>query len=180
MKIIIVCIILFVLYLIFIKTWDKKERGTKSRSSTSPRKQSNTNTGPWHVSRCNDGTLVRSKAEKILADVFAKKKIDFIYEKDLFINGRKVGNPDFYLPAYDCYVEYFWMMANPNYKKNALFKMNSFRQNNILCADIYPEDITEYTKGGKKFYSSEKLEKNLQRLLKRRYEKRLNILHTGW
>lgn len=132
----------------------------------------------WINSKTSSWIEVRSKAEKLIWECLDEMGIEWEYEKNLIINGKKVSNPDFYLPKYDIYIEYFWLMSNPSYKENAIFKMNSFRTNNIKVVDLYPEDITEKTPTWKSFYSKELFKRNFKLFLKRANEKRKDILHT--
>jgi len=61
------------------------------------------------------GETVKSVGEKRIADYFERNNIRYVYEKEartkaLFFS-QKISSPDFYLPEYDVYVEY-WGLVN--------------------------------------------------------------------
>lgn len=58
--------------------------------------------------RCQDGHYVRSKSERDIDDFFFHNKIRHVYEPT-YINQKtkKSKCPDFYLPDYNLYIEYF-------------------------------------------------------------------------
>jgi hypothetical protein len=97
------------------------------------------------------GENVKSIGEKRIADYFERNNIRYIYEKEareraLFFS-YKISNPDFYLPDYDVYVEY-WGLVNAddywtrtNYERNMKRKMAIYYQNNIKFISIYPRNL---------------------------------------
>lgn len=97
------------------------------------------------------GEKVKSIGEKRIADYFERNNIRYVYEKEamgraLFFS-YKISNPDFYLPDYDVYVEY-WGLVNAddcwtrtNYERNMKRKMAIYYQNNIKFISIYPRNL---------------------------------------
>ncbi|MDH5690287.1 MAG: hypothetical protein OEY81_02510 [Candidatus Bathyarchaeota archaeon] len=61
------------------------------------------------------GEEVKSIAERRIADYFVKNNINYVYEQEARSKGRlfnyRISSPDFYLPDYDVYVEY-WGLVN--------------------------------------------------------------------
>ena len=58
------------------------------------------------------GETVKSIGERRIADYFEKNNINYVYEKEakgkfLLFFDYKISSPDFYLPDYDVYVEYW-------------------------------------------------------------------------
>ena len=57
------------------------------------------------------GEEVKSIGEKRIADYFERNNICYVYEKEArtkaLLFSSKISNPDFYLPDYDVYVEYW-------------------------------------------------------------------------
>ena len=53
------------------------------------------------------GDVVKSNAESIIADFLTKNDLRYKYEHRIW----GIGSPDFYLPDYDVYVEY-WGLVN--------------------------------------------------------------------
>ena len=97
------------------------------------------------------GEQVKSKAEKRIADYFMKNNINYVYEKEArrkgLIFSSEISNPDFYLPDYDVYIEY-WGLVNADddwtrkqYVRNMKRKMAIYYKNNIKFISIYPRNM---------------------------------------
>lgn len=97
------------------------------------------------------GEEVRSIAERKIADYFVKNNINYVYEREakgkvLFFD-YKISSPDFYLPDYDVYVEYWGLvdaddsLTRAQYVKNMKRKMAIYHQNNIKFISIYPDNL---------------------------------------
>jgi len=97
------------------------------------------------------GEEVRSIGERKIADYFARNDINYVYEKvakgkGLFFD-YDISSPDFYLPDYDVYVEYWGLVdADDNftreeYVRNMKRKMAKYYENNIKFISIYPGNL---------------------------------------
>ena len=97
------------------------------------------------------GEEVRSKAERIIADYLTEINVNYQYEAPALSNGlvfrKQISHPDFYLPDYDVYVEY-WGLVNADdkrtrsrYVKNMKWKMAQYHQNGIKFISIYPDNL---------------------------------------
>ncbi len=97
------------------------------------------------------GETVRSIGEKRIADYFAKNQIRYVYEQEAIRTFRfhryKLSIPDFYLPDYGVYVEY-WGLVNADdywtrerYVRNMKRKMAIYHGNNIKFISIYPKNL---------------------------------------
>ena len=90
-----------------------------------------------------DGTQVRSKGEKIIADWLASHSIPFVYEPK--INGML---PDFYIKEKNTIIEY-WGMANVMslegtiYRFKMIKKMDKYSRMNVNLINIYPNQLKE-------------------------------------
>jgi DNA helicase IV len=95
------------------------------------------------------GQPVRSKAERVIADYFTHHGIPYYYEaeattNDWFLFKSKISRPDFYLPQYKLYVEYWGLVDSPdprtrdNYIRTMRWKMAQYRKNNIRFISIEP------------------------------------------
>ncbi len=92
----------------------------------------------------NKGEKVRSYGEKQISDFFAVNNIQYQYEpkiKNVF------ALPDFYLPEYDVYVEY-WGLVNADdpkvknsYVRHMKKKMARYHSNKIKFISIYPDNL---------------------------------------
>jgi hypothetical protein len=97
------------------------------------------------------GETVKSIGEKRIADYFERNNIRYVYEKEArtkaLIFSQKISSPDFYLPDYDVYIEY-WGLVNAdddwtrkNYVRNIKRKMAIYHKNNIKFISIYPRNL---------------------------------------
>jgi DNA helicase-4 len=97
------------------------------------------------------GVEVRSRAEEQIANYFDSIGLRYQYEKQIetgiWIFTEKVSAPDFYLPDYDVYVEY-WGMVNVdnNYDRNKYqramkYKMARYYDLGIKFISIYPDNM---------------------------------------
>lgn len=97
------------------------------------------------------GETVKSIGEKRIADYFEKNNIAYFYEheargKSLFFD-YKISSPDFYLPGYNVYVEYWGLVkaddswTRENYVRNMKRKMAIYHRNNVKFISIYPDNL---------------------------------------
>ena len=81
------------------------------------------------------GEIVRSKSEAIIADKLNLLKIPYFYEVPKFLNGIGYIKPDFTILNPFTLKEYYWehfgLMDNPDYEENALHKIEIFSANGI-------------------------------------------------
>ena len=67
--------------------------------------------------RSTNGTAVQSRGEKRIAEFLEAENIEYIYDERYRIAGDALVRPDFYLPEFDVYIEY-WGMNTPEYVEN--------------------------------------------------------------
>ena len=93
----------------------------------------------------------KSKPEIEIADYFKKKKIIFVYEKEIAMD-KTFGpfllpftqiklHPDFYLPEFEIFVEYWGLMHKKDYKRTHDLKKIAYKKNKVSLIDLYPEDL---------------------------------------
>jgi len=97
------------------------------------------------------GVEVRSRAEQRIAEYFDSVGLRYQYEKELeagiWIFTEKVSAPDFYLPDYDVYVEYWGMLNVANnydrnkYQRAMKYKMARYHQLGVKFISIYPDNL---------------------------------------
>ena len=89
--------------------------------------------------RARDGTLVQSAGEKRIAEWLVAHGIEYRYdERFRILNGYAI-RPDFYLPEWDVYIEY-WGMDTIDYRIGMLKKKKLYQQEGKRLISIYPED----------------------------------------
>ena len=97
------------------------------------------------------GVEVRSHAEQKIADYFESLGLRYEYERELesgfWIFTKKVSSPDFYLPDYDVYVEYWGMLNVDNnydrskYTREMKYKMARYHDLGVKFISIYPDNM---------------------------------------
>lgn len=98
------------------------------------------------------GVAVRSRAEKTIADYFTDKGIVYEYEPVLMggVNHEREMRPDFYLPEYDVYVEYWGMVSHPDdskrgeYVEKMRWKMAQYREMNLRVISIEHAELRDF------------------------------------
>lgn len=87
----------------------------------------------------NNKELVRSKSEKILADLFSSYNLIYKYECPLFLDKYDPIYPDFtFICPYikhEIYWEHFGMIDNPEYAIKAIEKIRDYAKQGILLGD---------------------------------------------
>lgn len=89
--------------------------------------------------RAEDGTLVQSDGERRIADFLSRHEIAFRYDERVRIIEGYAVRPDFYLPEFDLYIEY-WGMDTVDYKIGMLKKLKLYQQEGKKLISIYRED----------------------------------------
>lgn len=77
--------------------------------------------------RAKDGTLVQSDGERLIADYLRERNLAYRYDERMRIVEGYAIRPDFYLPEFDVYVEY-WGMDTTDYKIGMLKKQKLYQQ----------------------------------------------------
>ncbi len=67
--------------------------------------------------RTQGGVAVQSIGEKRIAEFLEREHISFLYDERFRVSGADLIRPDFYLPEFDLYIEYYGMNT-PQYNAN--------------------------------------------------------------
>ena len=89
--------------------------------------------------RAKDGNFVQSYGEMKISEWLSNNKIKYRYDTRYRIIDGYAIRPDFYLPEFDVYIEY-WGMDTPDYKIGMLKKLKLYQQECKRLISIYPED----------------------------------------
>jgi len=81
------------------------------------------------------GDRVRSRGEVEIANFLYSQGIQFKYERNILLGHYRV-RPDFYLPEYDIYIEYFGM-DDPEYQRKAFYKKGVYNRNGFRLISLY-------------------------------------------
>ena len=89
------------------------------------------------------GELVRSYSEKIIADWFYRNGVRYVYERPVFDRrGSMISRPDFYLPDYGVYVEYWGLVGTKKeYDRTMKWKIEQYRRSGVRIVSLFPEDF---------------------------------------
>ena len=87
-----------------------------------------------------DGTAVQSAGEKRIADWLSARKIAYVYDARFRIARDTLIRPDFYLPEFDVYIEY-WGMDTPEYNANRQKKLWLYQRAGKKLVSISFQDL---------------------------------------
>ena len=84
----------------------------------------------------------KSAGERKIAYFLNNNLIDYRYEAGVLVNTTRkqprIWYPDFYLPEFKSYVEYFGVQNDPAYVKGIKFKESAYRRMGINVIAMYP------------------------------------------
>lgn len=89
--------------------------------------------------RTRDGTLVQSKGERRIAEWLSARNIAYRYDERFRIIDGYAIRPDFYLPEYDVYIEY-WGMDTADYKIGMLKKQKLYQETGKRLVSVHFKD----------------------------------------
>jgi hypothetical protein len=91
-----------------------------------------------------NGTLVQSDGERIISDYLHSHGISFRYDERFRIIEGFAIRPDFYLPEYDVYIEY-WGMDTLDYKIGMMKKQKLYQMEGKKLISLYFRDKSRLT-----------------------------------
>ncbi|NTV15699.1 MAG: HEAT repeat domain-containing protein [Desulfobulbaceae bacterium] len=89
--------------------------------------------------RAKDGTWVQSDGERLICEALNGEGIRYRYDERFRILDGYAIRPDFYLPEFDVYIEY-WGMDTADYKIGMLKKQQLYQQQGKRLVSLYPAD----------------------------------------
>lgn len=89
-----------------------------------------------------DRTVVQSLGERQIADWLSARGLDYRYDDKFQIVQGFAVRPDFYLPRYDVYIEY-WGLDTTDYKIGMLLKQKLYQQEGKKLISVYPADLPQ-------------------------------------
>jgi hypothetical protein len=89
--------------------------------------------------RAKDGTWVQSEGERLICEALDAEQIRYRYDERFRILDGYAIRPDFYLPEFDVYIEY-WGMDTADYKIGMLKKQQLYQQQGKKLVSLYPAD----------------------------------------
>ena len=89
--------------------------------------------------RAKDGTWVQSDGERLICEALKVEGIRYRYDERFRILDGYAIRPDFYLPEFDVYIEY-WGMDSTDYKIGMLKKQQLYQKQGKRLISLYPAD----------------------------------------
>ena len=86
----------------------------------------------------------KSRGERTIASFLDSVKLKYVYEPVVVVNDRGYERrwyPDFGLPRYDVFIEYFGIENNPVYSERTRYKLETFKENDIDVISVYPATL---------------------------------------
>jgi len=90
--------------------------------------------------RTKDGTWVQSDGERRICEILNSGGIQYRYDERFRILDGYAIRPDFYLPEFNVYIEY-WGMDTADYKIGMLKKQNLYQRQGKRLISLYPADM---------------------------------------
>ena len=87
-----------------------------------------------------DRTVVQSRGERQIADWLAAHRLDHRYDDKLQIIQGYAIRPDFYLPLFDVFIEY-WGLDTTDYVIGMNIKKKLYQQEGKRLISVYPADL---------------------------------------
>lgn len=110
-----------------------------------------------------DRSRYKSEGERKIADFLGRNKIRYLYEAPVLINSydskARIWYPDFYLPEFKTYIEYYGLAGDPDYDLGIKKKELSYQKSGIDVISIYPRMFRKDWRG----YIMQELENNILR-----------------
>ena len=104
----------------------------------------------------------KSAGERKIAYFLSDNLIDYRYEPGTLVNTTRkrprIWYPDFYLPEFKSYIEYFGVQNDPSYAKGIKFKESVYRRMGMDVTAMYPWMFKENWQG----YLMRELKRNAQ------------------
>jgi len=91
-------------------------------------------------SMTKNGELVRSVGEQIIADALKSLDILYIYEIPLKV-AKYTLLPDFYLPSFEIFIEFWGMISNEEYRDKMQWKLKHYAIHHVPVVSIFPSDV---------------------------------------
>lgn len=87
-----------------------------------------------------DRTVVQSRGERQIADWLRRHGIEYRYDDKFQIIQGYAIRPDFYLPLFDLYIEY-WGLDTTDYKIGMHIKQKLYQREGKQLLSVYPKDL---------------------------------------
>jgi hypothetical protein len=115
-----------------------------------------------------------SEGEEMIKELFEEEGIDYEFQKEIpnLVNDKKEFRiADFYIPQYKVYLEFFGNWNNPEKREEYKLKKRVYKENNIPCVYIYPENLG---------FLNKVLKRRIKKVLQDHKELRWQLFQLNW
>ncbi|MBC2714944.1 MAG: hypothetical protein HF978_06505 [Desulfobacteraceae bacterium] len=102
----------------------------------------------------------KSEGERKIAEFLDNNQIQFQYEPAVLLytptSKSRIWYPDFHLPEFKTYIEYYGLAGDPSYNQSITIKQSTYSKNAMNVIPVYPWMLSENWQG----YIMKNLEKN--------------------
>lgn len=121
----------------------------------------------------------KSRGEKKIAGFLEENDIKYNYEAGVLIyqtkNFPRIWYPDFELPEFSTYIEYYGMVGNPDYDRGIKVKEAAYGKMGMSVIPIYPHMFSENWQGYIMKEIKIKIQRQYDKLLSKPYNMKRNI-----
>ena len=104
-----------------------------------------------HLMEQNYPTKLKSEGERRIARFLEENSIKYQYETGVLVNSPKdrprIWYPDFHLPEFAAYIEYYGLAGRKNYDRGIKRKESAYSQMGLDVIPVYPWTFTENWQG---------------------------------
>lgn len=105
----------------------------------------------------------KSRGERKIAYFLEENNIKYKYESGVLIYQKedqpRIWYPDFNLPEFSTYIEYYGMVGNPDYDKGIKVKETAYAKMGLSVIPVYPKMFSENWQG----YIINEIKRKIQR-----------------
>ena len=125
-----------------------------------------------HVLKENTSSIqFKSRGERKIANFLEENDIKYKYEAGVMIYQTedlpRIWYPDFNLPEFSTYIEYYGMVGNPDYDRGIKVKETAYTHMGLSVIPVYPHMFSENWQG----YIIKELKNNIENQYKKLMEK---------
>ena len=121
----------------------------------------------------------KSRGERKIAGFLKENDIKYQYESGVLIYQNKdqprIWYPDFNLPEFSTYIEYYGMVGNPDYDRGIKVKETAYAQMGLYVIPVYPHMFSKNWQGYIMKEIKRTIQKKYNKFKSKPYNKKRNI-----
>jgi len=136
------------------------------------------------VTKRENDRAFKSEGEGQIAHFLEGNSIRYEYEPGVLVNAEgdrpRIWYPDFYLPEFGVYIEYYGMVGEPDYDRGVKVKESVYSRNSMDVIPVYPWMLSKNWKG----YIMNKIERSIaerhRAFASKPYQPRARLVADGY